>query len=72
MLDIGNKCDLNYKISNNKRLHLEIALMQMCELADRRTGGQADGRTGGQADRQTVGQADVTAARPLQTSSHTV
>ena len=29
-LDINNKCDLNYKISNNKRLHLELALMQMC------------------------------------------
>lgn len=32
MLDLGNKCDLSYKISNNKRLHLEIALMQMCML----------------------------------------
>ncbi len=32
MLDLSNKCDLNYKISNNKRLHLEIALMQMCQL----------------------------------------
>jgi len=31
-LDINNKCDLNYKISNNKRLHLELALMQMCTL----------------------------------------
>jgi DNA polymerase-3 subunit gamma/tau len=32
-LDINNKCDLNYKISNHKRLHLEIALMQMCALS---------------------------------------
>jgi len=31
-LDINNRCDLNYKISNNKRLHLELALMQMCSL----------------------------------------
>ncbi|MCX6243677.1 MAG: DNA polymerase III subunit gamma/tau [Bacteroidetes bacterium] len=30
VLDLNNKCDLNYKISNNKRLHLELALMQMC------------------------------------------
>lgn len=30
LLDLNNRCDLNYKISNNKRLHLEIALMQMC------------------------------------------
>ena len=32
ILDINNKCDLNYKISNNKRLHLELALMQMCSI----------------------------------------
>jgi len=32
LLEINNRCDLNYKISNNKRLHLEIALMQMCSL----------------------------------------
>ena len=30
VLDINNRCDLNYKTSNNKRLHLEISLMQMC------------------------------------------
>ena len=34
ILDIANRCDLNYKISNNKRLHLELALMQMCSLTD--------------------------------------
>ncbi|MCX6248589.1 MAG: DNA polymerase III subunit gamma/tau [Bacteroidetes bacterium] len=32
VLDINNKCDLNYKISNNKHLHLELALMQMCVI----------------------------------------
>jgi DNA polymerase-3 subunit gamma/tau len=31
-LDLANRCDLNYKVSNNKRLHLEIALLQMCRL----------------------------------------
>ncbi|MDP1622628.1 MAG: DNA polymerase III subunit gamma/tau [Bacteroidales bacterium] len=30
LLDLNNRCDLNYKISNNKRLHLELTLMQMC------------------------------------------
>jgi DNA polymerase-3 subunit gamma/tau len=30
LLDINNRCDLNYKTSNNKRLHLELSLMQMC------------------------------------------
>ncbi|PKP49773.1 MAG: DNA polymerase III subunit gamma/tau [Bacteroidetes bacterium HGW-Bacteroidetes-11] len=33
-LEINNQCDLNYKISNNKRLHVEIALMQLCRLAN--------------------------------------
>ncbi|KAF0200382.1 MAG: DNA polymerase III subunit [Bacteroidetes bacterium] len=33
-LEISNQCDLNYKISNNKRLHVEIALMQLCRLAN--------------------------------------
>ncbi len=32
-LDLSNNCDLSYKTSNNKRLHLEIALMQLCSLA---------------------------------------
>ena len=32
VLDLNNKCDLNYKVSNNKRLHLELALMQMCTI----------------------------------------
>ncbi|MCX6266165.1 MAG: DNA polymerase III subunit gamma/tau [Bacteroidetes bacterium] len=30
LLDINSRCDLNYKTSNNKRLHVELALMQMC------------------------------------------
>jgi DNA polymerase-3 subunit gamma/tau len=30
LLDINNRCDLNYKTSNNKRLHLELSLLQMC------------------------------------------
>ncbi|MEI6764060.1 MAG: DNA polymerase III subunit gamma/tau [Bacteroidota bacterium] len=29
-LNIANACDTTYKISNNKRLHLELAFMQMC------------------------------------------
>ncbi len=31
-LEINNKCDINYKSSNNKNLHLELALMQMCKI----------------------------------------
>ncbi|MBN2236016.1 MAG: DNA polymerase III subunit gamma/tau [Bacteroidales bacterium] len=31
-LDLNNQCDINYKSSNNKRLLIEIALMQMVAL----------------------------------------
>ncbi len=32
-LDIANTCDIEYKSSNNKKLHLELALMEMCGLS---------------------------------------
>lgn len=32
-LDINNQSDINYRMSNNKRLLLELSLMQMCGLA---------------------------------------
>lgn len=31
-LELINKCDINYKTSNNKRLLLELTLMQMCQV----------------------------------------
>jgi len=31
-LDFNTKCDLNYKVSNNKKLLVELALLQMCSL----------------------------------------
>ncbi len=33
-LDLNNQCDLSYRASNNKRLLLELSLMQMCGLAN--------------------------------------
>lgn len=33
-LDLCNEYDINYRNSNNKRLHLEIVLMQLCILAN--------------------------------------
>ncbi|HKR06164.1 MAG TPA: DNA polymerase III subunit gamma/tau [Bacteroidia bacterium] len=32
LLDISNKCDVEYRSSKNQRLHVEIALMKMCRL----------------------------------------
>ncbi len=31
-LNLANQCDFNYKTSNNKRLHVELALMKLCYL----------------------------------------
>ena len=33
-IDISNECDLNYRISQNKRLLLELAFIRMCQLVD--------------------------------------
>ncbi len=32
-LEINNQFDLNYKISNNNRLHVELALLQLANIA---------------------------------------
>lgn len=31
-LDLGNKFELNYKASKNKRLHVELGLLQLCSI----------------------------------------
>ena len=36
-LDLANQCDLNFRNSNNKRLHLEICLMKMCYVEGQQT-----------------------------------
>ena len=32
-MNIANQCDLNYKLSKNQRLQVELALLKMCHLA---------------------------------------
>lgn len=34
-LDLANQCDIDFKSSNNKRLHLEICLLKMCYATQR-------------------------------------
>lgn len=34
-LEIVSKSDIDYKISNNKRLHVELCLMQLCSIGER-------------------------------------
>ena len=33
-IDIANEADINYRLSNNKRLLLELALIKLCQLSD--------------------------------------
>jgi DNA polymerase-3 subunit gamma/tau len=33
LIDICNRCDMEYKTSRNQRLHVEIALLKMCSIA---------------------------------------
>jgi DNA polymerase-3 subunit gamma/tau len=33
-IDLANECDLNYRLSKNKRLLIELALIRLCQLSD--------------------------------------
>jgi len=33
-LEIGNRCDIEFKASQNQRLHVELALLKMCSLIE--------------------------------------
>lgn len=33
-IEISNECDLNYRLSKNKRLLLELSLIKLCQLSD--------------------------------------
>jgi DNA polymerase-3 subunit gamma/tau len=33
-IELANQCDLNYRFSNNKRLLLELTLIQLCQLVE--------------------------------------
>jgi len=54
-LEINNKCDINYRISNNKRLLVEVTLIQLCQL------------TGVKTESQPLAAPPATAASPSQT-----
>ena len=47
-LDIGSQCMLTFKSSKNQRLHVELALLRMCQLA----GGNAGEETKKKAEQQ--------------------
>jgi DNA polymerase-3 subunit gamma/tau len=33
-IDLANECDLNYRLSKNKRLLIELTLIRLCQLSD--------------------------------------
>jgi len=72
-LDVNNKCDINYKSSNNKRLHLELSLLQMCALSKQIAA--ASGRTQQTAEvkkkSEPVAQAQVQTQAQAQTQTQT-
>lgn len=37
-IEIANDCDLNYRLSKNKRLLLELALIKLCQLSEKPVG----------------------------------
>lgn len=41
-LEISNQCDLNYRLSRNQRLHVELALIQLANLAGEKKKAELD------------------------------
>ena len=58
-LDLANQCDLSFKNSNNKRLHLEICLMKMCYVEGQSQSQQTTGDADNDSDTDTDNDADT-------------
>jgi DNA polymerase-3 subunit gamma/tau len=76
-LEINNQCDIGYRAANNKRLHLEIALLKMCALcsqtltmptAQAQPVQVAQNKPAQQPVSQGVGQTHVSAPTPTMTT----
>ena len=63
-LDLANQCDLNFRNSNNKRLHIEICLMKMCYVEGQQVNMTASQQVVNQPQVKT--QAQVQAQVPVQ------
>ncbi|MRR20128.1 DNA polymerase III subunit gamma/tau [bacterium] len=49
-LDIGSNCMLNFRSSKNQRLHVELALLRMCNLSEEKTTTEPKKKTDRQPD----------------------
>ena len=65
-LDLANQCDLNFRNSNNKRLHVEICLMKMCYVEGQQTMVNSQQPTAGYQQQQMRPQPQVQVQQQVQ------
>lgn len=65
-IDIANECDLHYKASLNKRLLVEIALMNICNIGNKITASIAQAEVQPVAQPQPTVQPTIAAAQPVE------
>ena len=68
-LDLANECDINFRSANNKRLHLEIALMKMVPVETDRRPSQSDNARGVPTGRPIQQQNPVNRVNPVQNNN---
>ena len=65
-LNICSSCDINYKISKNQRLHVELALLRLCEIGvEKKKSEQIAPATQNQSQTATSAASPKPAARPV-------
>ena len=64
-LEINNQCDIDYRAANNKRLHLEIALLKMCALCSSALAAPTQQAQPVQMTQNRPAQAQQTPSRPV-------
>ncbi len=62
-IEISNECDLNYRLSKNKRLLLELSLIRLCQLSNR------DDASGMKTEKKRTIEPIVSKEKPTQTDT---
>lgn len=62
-IEISNECDLNYRLSKNKRLLLELSLIRLCQLSNR------DDASGMKTEKKRTIEPIVSKEKPAQTGT---
>ena len=62
-IEISNECDLNYRLSKNKRLLLELSLIRLCQLSNR------DDASGMKTEKKRTIEPIVSKEKPAQTDT---